>query len=192
MSIKGLVEDYFMEPFVCFALSLILINLLSDFSVIIDDFRKLVFEKYFFWCFFIPTMYLSIATATEPLKKPLEEYKKRRQRKRGLIIIGAIFAPLLLITLPPQFEPLKYFSDKYNVIRDPKVVIELNSYVFIGGLLIAPILLMYNKHNISNQLSKDQIELDDKVDYGTIFLRAWMMLIILMIIFTILVNSGKI
>jgi hypothetical protein len=183
MNIKKIIKEYFTEPFVLFGLSLLTIDILSSFVSIMNDFRGFLFANYFYYCFFFPTFYMSSMLITEPLKKSIKEYRKRKKIGTGLILIIAIFFTLLLNAIPPQLEPHMFFSDEFNVIKIPEIVVELKAYVIIGGLVASPAITVYTKWSVRKQLSKDKIEILDDVNYGMIFSSSWMIFISLMIAF---------
>lgn len=186
MTIRNVTIEYFKEPFVWFGIALLLIDLLSNSVPLLKDFRGFLFVKYFYYCFFFPTLYLSASLVTEPLKKSVKEYRKRGKINAGVIIVTAIFTTLFLSSMPPQLEPHMFFSDEFNAIKIPWVVTELKAYVIVGGLVAAPASIVYTKWSVRKQLSKDKIEISDHVDYGAIFASSWMIFMVLMIIFSYL------
>jgi len=183
MNIRKIIKEYFTEPFVWLGLSLLTIDILSGFISIANDFRGFLFVDYFYYCFFFPTFYLSSTLMTEPLKKSIKEYRKRKKIGTGLILVTAIFFALLLNAMPPLLAPHMFFSDVFHVIKIPEIVVELKAYVIIGGLVVAPAITVYTKWSVRNQLSKDKIEIFDDANYGFAFLSSWMIFIVLMSIF---------
>jgi hypothetical protein len=183
MNVKKIIKEYFKEPFVWLGLSLLIIDVLSGFVSIVNDFRGFLFVNYFYYCFFFPTFYMSSMLMTEPLKKSIKEYRKRKKIGTGLILVSAIFFTLLLNAIPPQFEPHMFFSDEFHVIKIPQIVVELKAYVIIGGLVASPAITVYTKWSVRKQLSKDKIKIFHDVNYGMIFSSSWMIFISLMIVF---------
>src|SRR5437899_3308889 len=168
MNLKTLIIEYFTDPFSFLGLSLFVIELASGYNAIIDNFRTFLFVKYFFWCFFFPALYLSIKLTTEPIK-PIKQYRKMNKLGTPLMIAATVVLNIWMHTIPLQFEPFEFFSDKFHVIAKPEVAMELFLVTTIGGSIVAPGTFMYSKWAIRKQLEKDNIKTDTQIDYGVIF-----------------------
>lgn len=181
MTKRCLIKEYFTDPFVCFGLALLITGILSNFVSIVSDFEGYLFMKFFYIAYFYGTSFLYVMLMIEPLKA-FKKYETPKKIRLGLPYAIIIIFILSLSAIPILLEPYMFYSEKFNAIKNPKVVLEMYAYAYFVGLMGAPILGIFVKRLIIKQLLKDKIEVP-KVNYGMIFSISWMFFISLLIIF---------
>jgi len=183
MKVPDVIQEYFTEPFVCLGLALLITGILSNFVSLVNDFEGYLFVKFFYIVYFYGTFFLYVMLMTEPLKA-IKKYETPKKIRLGLLYAITIIFILLLSAIPIQFEPYMFFSEKFNAIKDPKVVLEMYAYAYFVGLMGAPILGIIVKRLIKKQLLKDKIEMPE-VNYGGAFSISWLFFISLLSIFVV-------
>lgn len=183
MKVPDVIQEYFTDPFVCLGLAFLITGILSNFVSLVNDFEGYLFVKFFYIVYFYGTFLLYVILMTEPLKA-FKKYETPKKIRLGLPYAITIIFISLLSLIPILFEPYMLFSEKYNAIKDPKVVLEMYAYVYFVGLMGAPILGIIAKRLIKKQLLKDKIEMPE-VNYGTAFIISWLFFISLLSTFVV-------
>lgn len=76
-----------------------------------------------------------------------------------------------------------FFSDNFHAIKDSHVVLEMDLYVIVVGLMGSPILGIYTKWLFRKRLLKDKIKIPE-VNYGMCLISSWLFFISLLIVFS--------
>lgn len=183
MTRRCLIKEYFTEPFVCLGLALLITGILSNFVSLVDDFEGYLFMKFFYIVYFYGTFFLYVMLMTEPLKA-FKKYETKKKIRLSLPYAIIIIFISILSAIPILLEPYMFYSEKFNAIKDTKVVLEMNAYAYFVGLMGAPILGIIAKRSIIKQLLKDKIEVP-KVNYGMAFSISWLLFISLLSTFVV-------
>lgn len=187
ISIRWIVEEYFMNPFVVWGFSLLTLELLSDHVTPVAQFLELLWSKELYLTFLFPMFIIYTSMTFLPYRSGLRVLVRNRQTVFSIVLL--IIPLTIFVMIEPELAVLKTIilmgSQKQEIIKDQEQFTFDENIIFFMTFIFIPGSHINAKRNLITTLRNHRILTRDTIDTEKLIPIIWMTFIFLLISFVV-------